>query len=372
MFNRHLATYRKITRENLNITVRSYGILREVLIAEALAPFQVPRCGMWRRQCARGDATAHRNRASPWDRFVSLLLDLARETLGRCPVRSIPIVANSAEALGYRAAPARSIRRPSETSLHHLQSSARRKAPADGGRPLGAAPSGVLLIPATQPPLRGEDWLHGSTGLLRSDRRWPPLSDDDPAVTETHTPAADLPEHDRIMERAWAFRPDLAMSRRSLRLGEPHRTCPSNSGMKRGADATSLSRLTSAFPQLSIDSNPTLGVTREVGHPLRTPESRCAWLWCSPFTPGFALDLGAFAVASTPSLKREIRFRDSRRKLNVDSGCPRRKDGPRQAAHPRRRGAAARRHHRRRNGSMPTRREQRLQIAPSHSLALPS
>jgi hypothetical protein len=39
MFNRQLATYRKITRENLMYHREVYGILREVLIAEAPAPF---------------------------------------------------------------------------------------------------------------------------------------------------------------------------------------------------------------------------------------------------------------------------------------------------------------------------------------------
>ena len=40
MFNRQLATYRKITRESLMYHREVYGILREVLIAEAPAPFR--------------------------------------------------------------------------------------------------------------------------------------------------------------------------------------------------------------------------------------------------------------------------------------------------------------------------------------------
>ena len=189
MFNRQLATYRKITRENLMYHREVYGILREVLIAEAPAPFRFldVACGDASASVAmlQGTAIAHYHGID----LSALSLELANEALRSLPCRFNLHCRDFAEALDNWA--------PSVDivwigmSLHHLQSAAKQRLVGDARLALRA--SGIFLI--WEPTyLEGEDraaWLDRFSTLRP---QWAALSDDEFAEMESHMLAADFPE----------------------------------------------------------------------------------------------------------------------------------------------------------------------------------
>jgi SAM-dependent methyltransferase len=189
MFNRQLATYRKITRENLMYHREVYGILREVLIAEAPAPFRFldVACGDASASAAmlQGTAIAHYHGID----LSALSLEVARETLRSLPCRVDLHCRDFVEALGNWAASVDIVW--IGMSLHHLQSAGKQRLMVDARSALRR--SGVFLI--WEPIyLEGEDraaWLDRFSTLRP---QWAALSDEEFAEMESHMLAADFPE----------------------------------------------------------------------------------------------------------------------------------------------------------------------------------
>jgi SAM-dependent methyltransferase len=189
MFNRQLATYRKITRENLMYHREVYGLLREALIAEAPMPFSFldVACGDASASAAmlQGTTIAHYHGID----LSALSLDLARETLASLPCRVDLHCRDFAEALGDWVAPVDVVW--IGMSLHHLQLLEKQRLMVDVHSALCG--SGVFLI--WEPTyLEGEDrpaWLNRFSTLRP---QWAALTDEEFAEMEAHMLLADFPE----------------------------------------------------------------------------------------------------------------------------------------------------------------------------------
>jgi SAM-dependent methyltransferase len=189
MFNRQLATYRKITRENLMYHREVYDILRGVLIAEAPVPFRFldVACGDASASAAmlQGTAIAYYHGID----LSALSLQIAGETLRSLPCPVDLHCRDFVEALGTWAAPIDIVW--IGMSLHHLQSAGKRRLMEDVRSALGEP--GIFLI--WEPTyLDGEDrtaWLDRFSTLRP---QWAVLSDEEFAEMESHMLAADFPE----------------------------------------------------------------------------------------------------------------------------------------------------------------------------------
>jgi SAM-dependent methyltransferase len=189
LFNRQLATYRKVTRENLMYHREVYDLLRDVLVAEAPQEFRFLDVA-----CGDASASAAMLRGTGIDHYHGidlsrLSLDLAAETLASLPCKVDLYCQNFVEALSGWDVPVDVVW--IGMSLHHLQSAEKKRLMVNIHSALTA--SGVFLI--WEPTLLdGEErasWL-ARFATFRS--QWAALSDEEFADMESHMLAADFPE----------------------------------------------------------------------------------------------------------------------------------------------------------------------------------
>jgi SAM-dependent methyltransferase len=189
LFNRQLATYRKVTRENLMYHREVYGLLREVVNAEAPRPFSFldVACGDASASAAmlQGTAIAHYHGID----LSALSLDLARETLSTLPCKVDLYCQDFASALRNWS--------PSVDilwigmSLHHLQHAEKQKVMRYVRSALKG--SGISLI--WEPTLfEGEDRLGWLARYSACRPQWAALGDEEWEEMVNHSRVADFPE----------------------------------------------------------------------------------------------------------------------------------------------------------------------------------
>jgi SAM-dependent methyltransferase len=189
LFNRQLATYRKVTRANLMYHREVYGLLREALIAEAPAPFRFLDIA-----CGDASASAEILRDLPIAYYYgidlsALSLDLATQTLRSLPCQFDLRCRDFVEAMA-------DWRDPIDVvwigmSLHHLQIPQKLRLMTDVHQALQG--SGIFLI--WEPTcLDGEGRAEWLDRFASNRPTWAALTNDEFAEMESHMRLADFPE----------------------------------------------------------------------------------------------------------------------------------------------------------------------------------
>ncbi|WP_331374816.1 class I SAM-dependent methyltransferase [Sinorhizobium chiapasense] len=189
MFNKHLATYRKIVGENLMFHREVYGLLQNVLSQEMLKPFKFLDIA-----CGDAVASAAALKGSAIDHYYGIdlsaqSLELARESLKAlpCPVDLrccdfVEAMADWSDAVDVVWI---------GMSLHHLQPEGKVRLMKDVHDTLSR--SGLFLI--WEPTLlEGEnraEWLDRFSAYRSV---WAAITDEEFATMEAHMSLADFPE----------------------------------------------------------------------------------------------------------------------------------------------------------------------------------
>lgn len=189
LFNRQLATYRKVTRENLMFHHEVYGLLREVVVAAAPQRFSFLDVA-----CGDASASAAMLQGTSIDHYHGVdlsrhSLDLAAETLTSLPCRVDLYCRDFVQALSEWAVPVDVVW--IGMSLHHLHSAEKQRFMVDVHSALTG--SGVFVI--WEPTLLdGEDRAGWLARFATFRPAWAALSDEEFADMESHMVAADFPE----------------------------------------------------------------------------------------------------------------------------------------------------------------------------------
>ena len=189
MFNRQLATYRKVVSENLMYHREVYDIVGKVLAEESPAQFKF-------LDIACGDASASAamlaRTAIGHYHGIDLSarsLELARQTLAALPCKADLQCRDFSEAMADWTEPVDVVW--IGMSLHHLQLNAKSKLMQDVHRALTRSGRFLIWEPTF---LDGED-RGGWIGRFSSYRAmWAALTDDEFATMEDHMRLADFPE----------------------------------------------------------------------------------------------------------------------------------------------------------------------------------
>jgi SAM-dependent methyltransferase len=189
LFNRQLATYRKVTRENLMNHREVYGLLKEIVLAEAPQRFSFLDVA-----CGDASASAAMLQGTSIDHYYGIdlsrpSLDLAAATLTSLPCKVDLYCRNFVDALAEWNVPVDVVW--IGMSLHHLQPREKQRFMVDVHSAL--ANSGVFLI--WEPTLLdGEDRAGWLARFSTFRPQWAALSSEEFADMESHMRAADFPE----------------------------------------------------------------------------------------------------------------------------------------------------------------------------------
>ena len=189
LFNRQLATYRKIVGENLMFHREVYGLLHDVLSREMVRPFKFLDIA-----CGDAVASAAALKGTSVDRYYGIdlsarSLQIASEALKALPCPVELRCCDFVEAMADWSAPVDVVW--IGMSLHHLQPEAKARLMQDVHDALSR--SGIFLI--WEPTLLGresrDDWLDRFSARRAE---WVAISDEEFAAMEHHMRLADFPE----------------------------------------------------------------------------------------------------------------------------------------------------------------------------------
>lgn len=189
LFNKQLATYRKVMRENLMCHREVYALLRGVLFSEAPTPFKFLDIA-----CGDASASAEILKRAPLDHYYgidlsALSLELARDTLRSLPCSVDLYCGDFVEAMAAWTEPVDVVW--IGMSLHHLQPPEKQRLMQNVYRVLRG--SGLFLI--WEPTyLDGEERAEWMNRFADQRLNWSALTDDEFTEMESHMRLADFPE----------------------------------------------------------------------------------------------------------------------------------------------------------------------------------
>jgi SAM-dependent methyltransferase len=189
LFNRQLALYRKVTRENLMYHREVYGLLREVVDAEAPKPFSFldVACGDASASAAmlRDTAIAHYHGID----MSVLSLDLAKENLASLPCKVELHCQDFADVLQSWTSPVDIVW--IGMSLHHLQSPEKQNVMRCVRSALKGSGSFLIWEPTL---FKDEDRFGWLARYSACRPQWTALDDDEFEEMVNHSRVADFPE----------------------------------------------------------------------------------------------------------------------------------------------------------------------------------
>ena len=189
MFNKQLATYRKIVGENLMFHREVYGLLRNVISEEMEKPFKFLDIA-----CGDASASAAALKGSAVDHYYGIdlsaqSLELASKTLKVLPCTVELRCCDFVEAMAKWTEPVDVVW--IGMSLHHLLPEGKAQLMKDVHKTLTAGGLFLIWEPTLLEGENRSEWLDRFSAIRSA---WTAITDDESATMESHMRLADFPE----------------------------------------------------------------------------------------------------------------------------------------------------------------------------------